>query len=53
MVVLLTLIQPEWTDYAPQEQTNKHYYEHPRIWKHNDTSVTKLYDAVQLNEPAL
>ena len=53
MVVLLTLVQPEWTDYAPQEQTNKHYYEHPHIWKHNDTSVTKLYNAVQLNEPAL
>ena len=41
MGVLLTLVQPEWTDYAHQEQTNKHYYEHPRIWKHNDTSVTK------------
>ena len=41
MVVLLTLVQPEWTDYVHHEQTNKHYYEHPRIWKHNDTSVTK------------
>ena len=41
MGVLSTLVQPEWTDYAHQEQTNKHYYEHPRIRKHNDTSITK------------
>ena len=35
MGVLLTIVQPEWTDYAHQEQTNKHYYEHPRIRKPN------------------
>ena len=39
--VLSTLVQSEWTDYAHQEQTNKHYYEHPCIRKHNDTSITK------------